>query len=395
VESRPAEDVGKKVRAAALAEGFDFVRFAPAAPMLAARDAANTALADGRLADMAWMTAAWIERAADPERFLAGARSVVAVGMVYGRSPAQPSAGAVSRGRVAAYATGRDYHRVFEPKLRRLCRVLRDDFGASARAAVDYGPLLERPLAALAGIGWQGKSTMLLVPGAGPWVLLGMVATSLELPADAPLRKSCGTCTRCITACPTGAISADGGELDARLCISYHTIESRGVIPRELRAKFGAWIFGCDACLDSCPVGAQRPGAADGDEAWPELAPLLALDEVAFRAKYRGRAITRAKRDGFLRNVCVALGNVGGEADVPALVRALSDPAPLVRGHAAWALGELARRLPGTRARTRAALDAQLAVEDDAWVREELAAAPSPPTPLPAAAGRGEVANAP
>jgi len=382
VESRPAEDVGEKVRAAALAEGFDFVRFAPATPMLAARGAANAALADGRLADMAWMTSAWIERSTDPERFLAGARSVVAVGMVYGRSPEQPPPGAGSRGRVAAYASGRDYHRVFEPRLRRLCRVLRDEFGASARATVDYGPLLERPLAALAGMGWQGKSTMLLVPGAGPWVLLGMVATSLELPADEPLRKSCGTCTRCMAACPTGAISTGGGQVDARLCISYHTIENRGVIPRELRAKFGAWIFGCDACLDSCPVGAQEAPAAAGDEAWPELAPLLALDEAAFRTKYRGRAITRAKRDGFLRNVCVALGNVGGEADIPALARALGDTAPLVRGHAAWALGEIGRRLPSVRGKAIAAVQARLDVENDAWVREELALAPSPLTPL-------------
>ncbi|MGI8925217.1 MAG: tRNA epoxyqueuosine(34) reductase QueG [Tepidiformaceae bacterium] len=250
-------------------------------------------------------------------------------------------------------------------------------------ATVDYGPLLERPLAAAGGLGWQGRSTMLLVPGLGPWVLLGAVATTLELAPDAPLQKSCGSCRRCVTACPTGALGVDGQVLDARLCISYHTIENRGPIPRDLRARFGGWIFGCDDCLDSCPVGARSHNShpdfvpASLDDARPALAALLALDEPAFEARFRGRAIMRAKRDGLLRNVCVALGNTGAAADLPALAAALEDASPLVRGHAAWGLGRLARRLddPRVTRATLAALLGHLAHEAEATVREEIAAA--------------------
>ena len=193
---------------------------------------------------------------------------------------------------------------------------------------------------------------MLLVPGIGPYVLLGAVATTLELPPSPPSKKSCGGCTRCIAACPTGALSQDGSSLDARLCISYHTIENRGAIPVELRERMGAWIFGCDACLDSCPVGrgatASHPDFRPQreDEATPELAPLLGLNEDAFRERYRGRAVTRAKRDGFVRNVCLALGNVGTASDIGALSTTLhSDSSPLVRSHAAWALGRIGERL--------------------------------------------------
>jgi epoxyqueuosine reductase len=253
-------------------------------------------------------------------------------------------------GRIAAYAAGRDYHRVFEKRLRRAARRLREEHGANVRATVDYGPLLERPLARLAGVGWEGKSTMLLAPGYGPWLLLGAVATDLCLEPDGPLRKSCGSCRRCITACPTGALAGDGGTLDARRCISYHTIENRGSIPRDLRASFGAWIFGCDLCLEACPPGwrsfastSELEPAANATA--PALAPLLDLTDEQFAERYRGRPILRAKRDGFLRNVCIALGNVGTRADLPVLLAAFDDPAPLVRGHAAWAAARLALRL--------------------------------------------------
>ena len=190
-------------------------------------------------------------------------------------APDPPHEGTRTRGRIARYARGRDYHRLFEPKLRGIVRAIREELGAEARATVDYGPLLERPLAARAGLGWLGKSTMLLAPGFGLWVLLGAIATTLAIEPDQPLRKSCGSCTRCIVACPTGAIAADGGVLDSRLCISYHTIESRAPIPRELRGDFGDWIFGCDDCLDSCPVGAANTDShpdlvsASSDDAFP------------------------------------------------------------------------------------------------------------------------------
>lgn len=270
---------------------------------------------------------------------------------------------------------------MFEKKLRRIARAIREDFGAGARATVDYGPLLERPIAAVSGMGWLGRSTMLLVPGFGPWVMLGAVATTLQLPADEPLKKTCGSCTRCIVACPTGAISPHGELLDARLCISYHTIENRGAIPRALRARFGSWIFGCDECLDACPVGANNYAThpefapASLEDAQPALAPLLTLDAAAFEARFRGRPIMRAKRDGFLRNVCIALGNVGTVANLPALARALEDPAPLVRGHAAWGLAGLIHRLaPGRDVEDRyiALLEVRLAEEQDPFVQDEL-----------------------
>lgn len=372
-----AAELRDRVMAFVREEGFKLAGVAPAAAPAAVRGAAETALAEGRLADMSWMDSAWIERATDPQRFLAGAKSLIVVALP-NHSPA-PAAepGSPARGRVARYARGRDYHRVFEKKLRRIARRLREEFGAGARATVDYGPLLERPYAELAGLAWRGKSTMALVPGFGPWVMLGVVATTLELAPDEPLRKSCGSCTRCITACPTGAIAPNGHVVDARLCISYHTIENRGPIPRELRPKFGDWVFGCDACLDACPVGANRfeshpdfvpPSLGD---AFPSLQEILALDEAAFAERFRGRAIMRAKRDGLVRNACIALGNAGAAGDLPALCHALTDHSPLVRGHAAWGLARLAARL-GLEAAAAPALETALAVEQDRWVREEL-----------------------
>lgn len=366
-------------------EGFDLVRIAPASIMQKPREAALARQAAGNLDGMAWITPEWLDRATDPGQFLDGARSILLLAISYGSKDLRGGADdRVTRGRVAAYAHGRDYHRIFEKKLRRIARRIRDDWGAAARPTVDYGPLLERPLAALAGLGWQGKSTMLLVPGFGPWVMLGAVATSLELAPDEPVRKSCGTCTRCITACPTGAISPDGGVVDARRCISYHTIENRGPIPRELRASFRNWIFGCDACLEACPVGG--PGhnphpemlPHDEDAAFPPLVDLLQLDDEAFLERFRGRPIMRAKRDGLLRNVCVALGNTGSPADVPPTAAAIDDHSPLVRGHAVWAIRRFADRGVISREEAAAILEPHLVSEQDPFVREELIVALAP-----------------
>ena len=359
------------------AEGFEIAGIANAATIPGVREAAHQGLKAGRLAEMSWMTPEWIERATNPDAFLEGARSLVVVALPnHSPGPGVPADG-IARGRVARYARGRDYHRVFESKLRRIAKRIREDLGAGARATVDYGPLLERPYASLAGLAWLGKSTMALVPGFGPWVMLGVVATTLELEPDTALKKTCGSCTRCIVACPTGAIAPEGGVVDARLCISYHTIENRGAVPRELRAKFGDWVFGCDACLDSCPVGTGRYEThpdfvpATVDDAFPSLAELFTLDEEAFRERFRGKAITRAKRDGLVRNSCIALGNVGQASDLPIVVAALGDISPLVRGHAAWAVSRLAVRTALVAA-ARPALEKALTFEQDEYVREEL-----------------------
>ena len=347
-----AAEVRGRLASLAAREGFAHVSFAEAASLADARAATTAALEDGRLATMTWMDHDWVRRATNPATFLEGARTVMVLALPVAPLPESETEVPTSptRGRIARYAAGRDYHRVFEPKLRRIVRAIRQDFDAHARATVDYGPLLERPWAARSGLGWQGKSTMLLIPGLGPWALLGVVVTDISASPDDPLKKSCGSCTRCIVACPTGAISPQGDTVDARLCISYHTIENRGPIPRDLRASFGDWIFGCDDCLTSCPVGRNAsksapellPAGLEG--ARPVLAPLLALDDAAFVERFRGRPIMRAKRDGLLRNVCVALGNTGVPADLPALAAALTDASPLVRGHAAWAIHALALR---------------------------------------------------
>lgn len=371
----------ERIIAMANAEGFTLVRFAAATVLWEARAAAQARRTEGALADMAWMTSEWLDRSTDPAAFLAGARTVVLLALpCHSPDPeeAREDADGVARGRVARYARGRDYHRVFESKLRRIARLIREEFGAMARATVDYGPLLERPYAAASGLGWVGKSTMLLVPGFGPWVLLGAVVTTLELTADEPIRKSCGSCTRCVVACPTGALGSDGSVLDARLCISYHTIENRGPIPRELREKFGDWVFGCDDCLDSCPVGARtnetHPDfvAQTVEDARPDLVSLLALDEAAFRERFQGRAIMRAKRDGLVRNACVALGNVGTGGELPALVAALDDGSSLVRSHAAWAIAALLRRTKLDPREGTRPLEARLKVESDESVVLEL-----------------------
>ena len=214
---------------------------------------------------------------------------------------------------------------------------------------VDTGPILERDHAAQAGIGWHGKSTMLIDRRLGTWFFLGEVLTTIELPPDSPQRDRCGTCERCITACPTGAITAPH-RLDARRCISYLTIELKGAIPLEFRPLIGNRIFGCDDCLDACPwnrfAQTSRETAFSARKATTGilLRDYLKLNEAEFRALFRDSPIKRIKRRGFLRNVCVALGNVGGSADLPALRRAASDPDKLIAEHAAWAIARIQQR---------------------------------------------------
>jgi epoxyqueuosine reductase len=251
-------------------------------------------------------------------------------------------------GRFARYAWGDDYHNLIENKLDKIDKFLRA-FGGEQKCYVDTGPILERDHAARAGIGWHGKSTMLIDQRLGTWFFLAEVLTTLELPPDEPVPDRCGTCERCITACPTGAITAPH-RLDARRCISYLTIELKGSIPLDLRPLIGDRIFGCDDCLDACPwnrfAQLSRETAFSARPSTTEMAlrDYLTLSDGEFRTLFRNSPIKRIKRRGFLRNVCVALGNVGDLSDLPALERAAADPEPLIVEHARWAIQRIRDR---------------------------------------------------
>lgn len=301
-------------------------------------------LAGGLHATMEWM-ARTAPRRRDPREVLPGAKTVVVLASNYFSDDDGSPPGT---GRIARYARGNDYHEVLAPRLDALAAHLAAA-GGEQRYCVDSGPVLERDWAAASGVSWHGKSTMAIHPQLGTWFFLSAILTTLEFDPDAPLPDRCGRCTRCIDACPTNAITAPH-LLDARRCISFLTIENKGPIPEEFREAMGDRIFGCDDCLDACPwnrfARASRDAALQPDSVLlrTPLREFLALDEVQFKARFRGSPILRAKRRGFLRNVCVALGNTGTPEDLPALQRALEDAEPLVREHAAWAVARIGGR---------------------------------------------------
>lgn len=327
-------------------------------------------LAEGCAADMSYLERRRAERL-DPTHLLPGARSWVTLGFPY--RPVEPEVEdwrAELRGRIAAYALGRDYHDVIRERLERLvCRMQDRAPGIRCRAFVDSGPVLERDFASAAGVGWFGRNTNLLHRRLGSWFFLAEILTTWELEPDPPARDHCGTCTRCLAACPTGALAA-GYRLDARKCISYWTIEHRGVIPLAMRPALGNWVFGCDDCQEICPWNekrARRQGLERSLEVAPYLPEILALDADAFRARFRRTALWRGRREGLARNAAVVLGNTNNPDAVPSLERALQDdPSDVVRGHAAWALG----RIGGARAQR--ALRRAYELENHSGVREEI-----------------------
>ena len=285
------------------------------------------------------------QRRIDPHIPFPEARSVICLGFPYA-PPVLPQIDWQHelRGRMAAYAAGADYHDVIQKKLQRFVAFLQDrQPGMWARPYVDTGPLLERDWAYRSGLGWFGKNTMLLHKARGSWFFLAEILVSLDLEGAGMPSDHCGSCTRCLDDCPTDAL-ADGYVLKSPLCISYLTIEHRGPIPHGLRPKLGNWIFGCDICQEVCPWNTKfgRPRHELVDELFPSLPELLRLDEDGFRARFRRSAVWRTKRRGLLRNVAVALGNSANPAAIGPLQAALHDPEPLIRGHAAWALGRLA-----------------------------------------------------
>ena len=286
------------------------------------------------------------EKRCDPQKVLPGAKSIVVLALNYFQGHAAHRAAAT--GKIARYAWGDDYHDVIAAKLTKLGQFL-SGFGGQQKSYVDTGPILERDHAAQAGIGWHGKNTMLIDEGRGTWFFLAEVLTTLELPPDQPVQDRCGTCERCIKACPTGAITAPH-RLDARRCISYLTIELKGSIPLELRPLIADRIFGCDDCLDVCPwnrfaqTSHETAFSARKSTTAMLLREYLELTDAEFRQLFKNSPIKRIKRRGFLRNVCVALGNAGDVSDLPALERAAADPEPLIAEHAGWAIRQIRAR---------------------------------------------------
>jgi len=341
------EELKKDLIAYARELEFDSCRIAAcAAPGHASEF--RTWLGEGAAGEMSYMERGE-EKRCDPQKVLPGAQSIVVVALNYWQGEsATPKAFGAAEGRIARYAWGEDYHEVISHKLDKIDNFLRR-FGGRQKLYVDTGPILERDHAAQAGIGWHGKSTMLIDTQLGTWFFLGEILTTLELPPDPPQRDRCGTCERCIKACPTGAITAPH-RLDARRCISYLTIELKSSIPVELRPLIGNRIFGCDDCLDACPwnrfAQASRETAFSARRSTTGmlLRDYLKLNDVEFRALFRNSPIKRIKRRGFLRNVCIALGNVGGLADLSALKGAASDPDELIAEHAAWAIERIQER---------------------------------------------------
>ena len=330
------------VKAEAERLGFDAVAIGPAAPPRHG-PAFERWLDEGFAGSMDYLERTRGDRL-DPSRLLPGARAVVAVALSY-NTPSQedePSAGGL---RVARYAGGTDYHDVIRPRLLALARFLESAAGAGtrSRAAIDTSAVLERDLAARAGLGWFGKNTNLLSPTLGSWFFIGIVLTTAEPAFDDEVADRCGTCTACLEACPTAAFTAPY-TLDARRCISYLTIEHRGEIEAALRPLIGDWGFGCDVCQDVCPwnrkaAPSREPALTPTDAPRPQT--LLGLDDRAFRERFRRTALWRARRSGMLRNAAIVLGNRGDATAAPALRAAVADGDPVVRDAAAWALSRL------------------------------------------------------
>jgi epoxyqueuosine reductase len=365
--NRSRLDIKDWIAKEAMALGFDACRTTRADGDLSAR--LGGWLAAGHHGGMGWM-AERVDHRARPRALWPEARSVIMLGMNYGPETdplatlARPEVGTIS-----VYARGRDYHKVIKGKLKHLAQKIESRTGQKAKVFVDTAPVMEKPLAELAGLGWQGKHTVLVSRELGNWLFLGCVYTTLELQPDAPAEDACGSCTRCLTACPTNAFPAPY-VLDSRRCISYLTIEHEGHIDRDLRALMGNRIYGCDDCLAVCPwnkfaeAGREAKLKAKADLDAPPLAELLALDDAAFRERFSASPIKRTGRDRFIRNVLIAAGNAAS-VPLPAVLPHLAAANPIVRAAAVWALG----RLDPARA---AALKAQaLAVESDPDVAAE------------------------
>lgn len=377
----PLERLTGALKQRALELGFNRVGVLRAAPARRL-DAYMRWIAEGKHGEMGYLARPdRLDRRRDPNIILPGVRSMVVVGLdYYTPPPPRTITSDPSRGRISNYAWGVDYHEIMTPRLEELAGWLRRESGeenASSRVYVDTGAILERDHGETAGFGFTGKNTLLIDPRRGSWFFLGTLLTALPLaydpePEEQPPVPGCGSCTRCLNACPTAAFSQPY-VLDARRCISYLTIELKGWIPRELRPLMGNWVYGCDVCQEVCPFNRfARPTGEPAfypvapDVAAPPLLDILGLDDETFGRRFDRSPIKRIKRVRLVRNACVAAGNWGSPAAVPALLPLLADANPLVRGHAAWAL----HRIGGSDA--VAGLRSALVNESDDDVRREL-----------------------
>ncbi|CAN7509829.1 tRNA epoxyqueuosine(34) reductase QueG [Phenylobacterium sp. LjRoot219] len=359
------------IRAEARRLGFDLCRFTDLDDQWPAAARLGEFLDAGRHGEMGWM-ADTAERRAHPRGMWAEARSAIVLGVNYG--PDENPLALLedrTRGSISVYARGDDYHDLIKGRLKQLGGWLQARFGGQLKVFVDTAPLMEKPLAERAGLGWQGRHTNLVSREFGSWLFLGSILTTLELAPDAPEPMNCGSCRACLEVCPTNAFPAPF-QLDARRCISYLTIELKGPIPREFRSLLGNRIYGCDDCLAVCPwnkfaqAGHEQKLAARDALRAPSLAELARLDDPSFRALFSKSPVKRLGRDRFVRNVLYAIGNSGDPALAAEAERLLEDPAPLVRGAAVWALGQLMEA-----AAFAALRDARLGVEGDESVRAE------------------------
>ncbi|WP_213270741.1 tRNA epoxyqueuosine(34) reductase QueG [Hyphomonas sp.] len=357
---------GAQLRSRALALGFDAAGITRADEAWPAGDRLKAFVELGRHGDMAWMETT-LERRSAPTAMWPGARSALVVAMNYGpdHNPLDTLAERQT-GNISVYARGRDYHDLIKSRLKQLAGDVAEITGAEVKVFVDTAPLMEKPLAQKAGLGWQGKHTNLVSRELGSWFFLGTVLTSAELTPDAAEADHCGSCRACLDICPTAAFPAPY-QLDARRCISYLTIEYAGPIPAEFRPAMGNRIYGCDDCLAACPWNKFASSASESalfaraELKGPGLDELAALDEPAFRDVFSGSPVKRSGRDRFVRNVCIAIGNSGEPRLVSSLLPLLQDAAPVVRGAAVWALARLdpagfaeekARRRPAEHDRT-------------------------------------------
>ena len=375
-------DIVSELRERARRLGMDAFGIAPAEARPDLGDKLRQALDAGWHGDMEWM-AETAERRASPRALWPEARSIIMLGVNYGPdSDPLAQLAQKSQGNISVYARNRDYHDIIKGKLKELAGLLSRRTGAEVKVFVDTAPVMEKPLAQAAGIGWQGKHTVLVSRQFGSWLFLGAIFTSAELPASEPLAESCGSCRRCLDICPTQAFPAPF-QLDARRCLAYLNIEHKGPIPREFRAAMGNRIYGCDDCLAVCPwnkfasTTREMKLQARPELIEPRLADLLDLDDAGFRALFAGSSVKRIGHGRFLRNVLIAAGNSGDPALLPAVERRLADADPLIRGAAVWAFAQLAERK-----RLHRSAIAFSGRESDPDVRAEWAAAM--PAALPA-----------